>query len=191
MRARPHSCRSQQEHFWHSNFAQRTMLRVRPTPRALLPKLLLTSLSQRSALQPDDSDPELSRSSSRTSTSRFGRPQTRVACLECRSGKTKVNQAIMKEQVSIFSLTIEQCDGHRPSCARCAKKSATCEYGVEPDMSRLTSIRQSIEALQTELDLLHGLIRYIHTCSDIEAQEGFRRLRACEDPLDVAKSLSN
>jgi hypothetical protein len=167
------------------------MSRVRISPRALLPKLSLASLSQRSTLQPDDSDPKLSKSSSRTSTSRLGRPQTRVACVECRRRKTKVNQAIVKEQVSIFSLTIEQCDGNRPSCARCAEKSVTCEYGVEADTSRLTSIRQRAEALQTELDLLHGLIRYIHTCSNIEAQEGFRRIRACEAPLDVAKSLSS
>jgi hypothetical protein len=162
------------------------MSRVRPAPRALLPKMSLSSLSQGSTLQPDDSDLKLSKSSSRTSTSRLGRPQTRVACVECRRGKTKVNQAIVEEQMGIFSLIVEQCDGHRPSCARCAKKSAT----VGPDTSRSTSIRQRAEALQTELDLLHKLIRYIHTCSNIEAQEGFRRLRACEDPLDVAKSLS-
>jgi hypothetical protein len=167
------------------------MSRVRIAPKALLPKLSLTSLSQRSTLRPDDPDPKLSKSFSRTSTSRLGRPQTQVACAECRRRKTKVNQAIVKEQVSIFSLTIEQCDGNRPSCARCAKKSATCEYSVEHDTSRLTSLRQRAEALQTELDMLHELIRYIHTRSNIEAHEGFRRLRACEDPLDAAKSLSN
>jgi hypothetical protein len=122
---------------------------------------------------------------------RLGRPQTRVACVECQGGKTKVNQAISENNISFFPLTIEQCDGHRPSCARCARKGTACEYDVEPDTSRLASIRQRAEALQAELDLLHKLVRYIHTCSNIEAQEGFRRLRACEDPLDVAKSLSN
>jgi hypothetical protein len=162
------------------NFAQRIMSPGRHAPRALLPKLS----SQRSTLQSNDSDPNLSKTSSR-------RSQTRVACVQCQGGKTKVNQAISERFISFFALTIEQCDGHRPSCARCARKSAVCEYDVEPDTSRLASIRQRTEALQTEVDLLHKLVRYIHTCSNIEAQEGFRRLRACEDPLDVAKSLSN
>jgi hypothetical protein len=164
---------------------------VPPAPNALLPKLSSSSPPQRSTLPSNDSDPELDKSSSRTSTLRLGRHQARVACVECHRGKTKVNQAISGKHISVFALTIEQCDGHRPSCARCARKSANCEYDVEPDTSRLTSIRQRAEALQTELDLLHKLIRYIHTCSNIEAQEGFRLLRACEDPLDVAKSLSN
>jgi hypothetical protein len=169
------------------NFAQRIMSPGRHAPRALLPKLS----SQRSTLQSNDSDPNLSKTSSRTSMLRLGRSQTRVACVQCQGGKTKVNQAISERFISFFALTIEQCDGHRPSCARCARKSAACEYDVEPDTSRLASIRQRTEALQTEVDLLHKLVRYIHTCSNIEAQEGFRRLRACEDPLDVAKSLSN
>jgi hypothetical protein len=173
------------------NFAQRIMSPGRPAPRTLLPKLSSSSLPQRSTLQSNDSDPKLSKSSSRTSMLRLERPQTRVACVQCQGGKTKVNQAFSERYISFFALTIEQCDGNRPSCARCARKSAACEYDVEPDTSRLASIQQRTEALQTELGLLHNLVRYIHTCSDIEAQEGFRRLRACEDPLDVAKSLSN
>ena len=47
------------------------------------------------------------------------------------------------------------------------------------------------EALQTERDLLYRLIVYMSTRSDIEAQEAFRRLRTCSDPIEVAKSLSN
>jgi hypothetical protein len=46
------------------------------------------------------------------------------------------------------------------------------------------------DALQTELDLLHKLIVYMGTRSDIEAQEAFRHLRTCDDPLELAKSLS-
>jgi hypothetical protein len=46
------------------------------------------------------------------------------------------------------------------------------------------------DALQTELGLLHKLIVYMGNRSDIEAQEAFRRLRTCDDPLELAKSLS-
>lgn len=87
--------------------------------------------------------------------------------------------------MSSFARTNAQCDGHRPSCARCAKKSATCRYDVEPDISRLTSIRKRTEALQAELDLSKKLINHMHTCSDTEAQEIIRRLRTS----GIAKSL--
>jgi hypothetical protein len=66
-----------------------------------------------------------------------------------------------------------------------------CRYDVEPDISRFTSIRRRNEALQTERDLLYRLIVYMSTCSEIEAQDVFRRLRACHDPVVVAKSLSD
>lgn len=90
----------------------------------------------------------------------------------------------------IPALTSKQCDGHRPSCARCAKKNVTCEYSVEPGTTRLQSLRRRNDALETELDLLLRLINYIRTRSDDEAQEAFRQLRASDDPLEVAKLLS-
>jgi hypothetical protein len=117
------------------------MLPVPSAPSALLPMLSSSSLPQRSTLQSNDTDPELSKSSSRTAILRLGRPQTQVTCVECHRGKTKVNQAISGKHISVFALTAEQCDGHRPSCARCA----TYEYDVEPDTSHLISIRQMTE----------------------------------------------
>jgi hypothetical protein len=72
---------------------------------------------------------------------------------------------------------------------RCAKKNVVCRYDVEPDVSRFTSIRRRNEALQTERDLLYKLIVYLSAGSEIEVQDVFRRLRACHDPLEVAKSL--
>lgn len=63
-----------------------------------------------------------------------------------------------------------------------------CEYNVEPDTSR--SLRQRNNALEAELDLLRRLINYIRARPSIEAQEAFRQLRACDEPLDVAKLLS-
>lgn len=46
------------------------------------------------------------------------------------------------------------------------------------------------EALRTERDLLYGVIHYMSTCSDIEAQEAFSQLRTCDNPFEVAKNLS-
>ena len=65
-----------------------------------------------------------------------------------------------------------------------------CEYNVEPDTSRLQSLRQRNDALKTELDLLRRLVNHIRTRSSTEALEAFRQLRACDDPLTVARQLS-
>jgi hypothetical protein len=89
-----------------------------------------------------------------------------------------------------LTLTFEQCDGLRLSCARCAKRSVVCDYVVEPDTSHYKPIQRRNDALQTEPDLLRRLIIYMSTRSEIEAQEAFRRLRTCDDALEVAKSLS-
>lgn len=66
-----------------------------------------------------------------------------------------------------------------------------CRYDVEPGISRFTSIQRRNGALQTERDLLYRLITYMSTRSNTEAQEVFRRLRTSDDPLEVAKSLSD
>lgn len=66
-----------------------------------------------------------------------------------------------------------------------------CRYDVEPDVSRFKSIQRRNQALQMERDLLHRLIAYMSTRSNLEAQEAFRRLRKGDDPLEVAKSLSD
>jgi hypothetical protein len=65
-----------------------------------------------------------------------------------------------------------------------------CEYDIGLDTSRCKSMQLMNDALQTELDLLHKLIVYMGTRSDIEVQEAFSRLRTCDDPLELAKSLS-
>jgi hypothetical protein len=94
------------------------------------------------------------------------------------------------ETHKFFALTSKQCDGCRPSCMRCARENVMCEYNVEPDTSRLQSLRRKNDALETELDLLRRLIDYIRTRSIVEAQEAVQQLRACDDPLEVAKLLS-
>lgn len=88
-------------------------------------------------------------------------------------------------------LTTYQCDGHRPSCERCARTGVLCAYDVEPDISRLASFRRRNDVLQSEIDLLFGLIDYIRKRSETEAQEAFRRIRASADLVEVAKSLTS
>jgi hypothetical protein len=84
----------------------------------------------------------------------------------------------------------QQCDGQRSSCQRCVEKGSACVYDTEPGLSRLASLRRKLNALQTEINQLHGVIEYIRTCPDMDASEAFRQIRASKKPLDVAKSLS-
>jgi hypothetical protein len=61
-----------------------------------------------------------------------------------------------------------------------------CKYNFESDIPRLQSLWQRNDTI----DLLRRLINYIRTRSGTEALEVFRQLRACDDPLQVAKLLS-
>jgi hypothetical protein len=45
--------------------------------------------------------------------------------------------------------------------------------------------------MSNELDLLYRLIVCMSTRSEIEAQEVLCRLRTCDDPLEIAKSLTD
>jgi hypothetical protein len=89
-----------------------------------------------------------------------------------------------------FALTRRQCDGNRPSCARCEKNGTLCRYDVEPNTSRFASMQRRNESLQYELELLHKLIVHIRTSSSAGVEETIRQIRAGRDPLEIAKSLS-
>jgi len=102
---------------------------------------------------------------------RRNRAQVKAACISCRRGKAK-------------------CDGQRSSCQRCVEKGFACVYDIEPDLSRLASLQRKQNALQTEVNQLHGVIEYIRTCPNMDASETFRQIRASMEPLDIAKSLS-
>lgn len=155
--------------------------------RPLVPRLPF-SLSHQTSLQTSNLDPRL-RESPAIFTPRAKRAQVRVACIACYRQRAKASQ-LLELCTKILTLTFGQCDGLRPSCARCTKKGVVCDYDVEPDTSRYKSIQRRNDALQTELDLLRRLIIYMSTRSAIEAQEAFRRIRTCDDALEVAKSLS-
>lgn len=157
--------------------------------RPLIPKGP-RSPSYQATLQPDNVDPRL-REPSPPSTPQAKRAQVRVACVACQRHKAKASQALDAYFWILVALTVQQCDGHRPSCARCTRRRVVCKYDVEPDVSRFKSVQRRNEALQTERDLLYRLAVYMSTRSEAEAQEAFRRLRTCDDPLEVAKSLSD
>lgn len=98
------------------------------------------------SLQPDNLDSRLCEPPG-TSTPQPKRAQVRVACVACQKLKAKASEMLGTFFPRILWLTIEQCDSHRPSCARCTRRSVVCRYDVEPDISRFISIQRRNEAL--------------------------------------------
>jgi hypothetical protein len=70
-----------------------------------------------------------------------------------------------------------------------ANNNVTCKHDTESGTSCCTFIWRRKDALQTEVDSLHGIIDYIRTRSEVESQETYRRLRASNDTLGFARSL--
>lgn len=84
---------------------------------------------------------------------------------------------------------MRQCDGAVPSCSRCATKGVICNYDVEPNVARSTSLRRRHDSLQEEVDELR---RFHRTCSRTSRHQSyriFRRIRIINDPSEVAKSF--
>ena len=161
------------------------MSNAKPLPIPLLPKPSDPRLDSRV----HNIDPQL-RESPVTSESPMKRMQVQAACIACHKRKTKVCQPVSCDYTHSEYLTLEQCDGIRPSCARCAKNGVSCKYDVEPNTSRFASLQRKVESLQYELDLLHKLVVHIRTSSGVEAEGTVRQIRAGSDPLELARSLS-
>ncbi|KAM0716502.1 hypothetical protein Q7P37_007947 [Cladosporium fusiforme] len=139
-------------------------------PRRLAPKLPPTNSSNSSSYTPEALSHPSQVQRQDPAAPKPKRAQVRAACTTCQRGKAK-------------------CDGVRPSCSRCAKRGAICQYDVEPDTSRSISIRRKNETLQSENDQLRSLLDYIRTRSEVESMEIYRRVRAAVDPLDVVELL--
>lgn len=100
------------------------------------------------------------------------RSLVQVACLACRKGKTK-------------------CDGNRPRCARCVHRNSPCGYDVEPETTRVASLKRKHETAQGENEQLHQLFDFIRSRPETEAYEIFRRIRTTSDPIAVLNLIKD
>ena len=71
----------------------------------------------------------------------------------------------------------QQCDGGRPACAACIKRSEACVYTVEPDLSRTENLRRRFDQLQVKADQSEKLLGFLQTKPEGEALEILRRMR--------------
>lgn len=64
---------------------------------------------------------------------------------------------------------VEQCTGERPACSFCANRGAECSYEYEEGLTRLGSLRQSLEKVTARADNLEFLFGQLQSRSDNDA----------------------
>lgn len=110
-------------------------------------------------------------------------------------GKSKSMLGCCSRGTALLSMILgnannrRQCDGQRHSCQRCMRRNLTCVYNVEPDISRLTSLRRKYSVLQIEVNQLRQLVEHIRTCSDLDLCNILRPIRTSNEPFDIEKLL--
>ncbi|KAK4988951.1 hypothetical protein LTR66_003792 [Elasticomyces elasticus] len=85
-----------------------------------------------------------------------------AACNECRRRKSK-------------------CDAARPKCSACGRKGTACSYDVDPDETRVQSIKRKNTNLETELASLRDIYFYLRVRPEAEALEVLRCIRSAKD----------
>ncbi|KAI0438480.1 putative C6 transcription factor [Xylaria telfairii] len=104
--------------------------------------------------------------------SRRSRTAVLVACDPCRRLKTK-------------------CDGERPACRRCRAKGQECTYELPQDVQSRSSARKEIaNQLQRENSELRQLLHDLSRRPEPEALDILQRLRAADDPIALAHSIT-
>ncbi|KAF2757070.1 hypothetical protein EJ05DRAFT_501611 [Pseudovirgaria hyperparasitica] len=85
---------------------------------------------------------------------------TIVACVPCRRRKTK-------------------CDGRRPACSQCiARGGGPCLYDMDDNQRKLTFLRESLESVTEEKNVLESLIVTLQSAPEEQLSHTLRRLRS-------------
>ncbi|KAI0023970.1 hypothetical protein F4780DRAFT_686584 [Xylariomycetidae sp. FL0641] len=95
---------------------------------------------------------------------------TQSACASCRQKKVK-------------------CDGRRPRCYRCARKTTECVYASDAAAGettrRVAALQRRFDALEDETRRLRRLFAFLRDRPEAEALTIFMRVRGAASPLDV------
>jgi hypothetical protein len=82
---------------------------------------------------------------------------------------------------------ISQCDGVRPTCARCESRHTSCAYDVAAGTTRQVAIKRKASSLEEENHQLHTLFAYIRTRPPDEVAEIVKRIRNSSNLLEVLR----
>lgn len=85
---------------------------------------------------------------------------------------------------------VTQCDGSRPSCARCQMRDLECVYkSVDESETPTMILKRENEALQTRSNTLEEIVDLLTYMPDDVAQDVLQRLRTTSDPASVLQSI--
>jgi len=118
------------------------------------------------------------------------RPNTRVACKSCSTAQVRVCNG--SSSILAISLTKTQCEGSRPSCARCSERSLTCVYDTANNTrSRREEFRRQNIVHRRLLSDLRSSLNSLGALSDGDALQVLRTITGSEDPVATLASHQN
>ncbi|KAH7126820.1 hypothetical protein B0J11DRAFT_410758, partial [Dendryphion nanum] len=88
--------------------------------------------------------------------------KAKAACETCRARKTK-------------------CDAKRPECSACASRGSKCEYDIDPDITRYTSLKRRYQDLEQEHTELLDVLDMLRSRSEDDAFSILQRIRTSTD----------
>ncbi|KAB5539349.1 hypothetical protein GE09DRAFT_315696 [Coniochaeta sp. 2T2.1] len=122
----------------------------------------------------------------------FKRKRQAAACEPCREHKTKVptscspffpsllSQSFRWRRVGgglVTKLTHHQCDGNRPSCNACLRRSTECRFEAEPKETHVQALKRKFDSLQGEASSLQQVYELLRTRPEAEALSIFHKIR--------------
>ncbi|KJZ69553.1 hypothetical protein HIM_11046 [Hirsutella minnesotensis 3608] len=121
------------------------------------------------------------------------RTLTLVACDSCRKRRVKVgdHSQIPATPFSSRAHAGHQCDGKRPRCGQCTRKSEDCQYEAGEGETVLLALKKRIGELEGEHIRYKGLFNLLRTRPEREASEILRRIRTAEEPLLVLEAINH
>ncbi|KAB5511549.1 hypothetical protein GE09DRAFT_905073, partial [Coniochaeta sp. 2T2.1] len=88
----------------------------------------------------------------------FKRKRQAAACEPCREHKTK-------------------CDGNRPSCNACLRRTTECRFEAEPKETHVQALKRKFDSLQGEASSLQQVYDLLRTRPEAEALSIFHKIR--------------
>lgn len=87
-------------------------------------------------------------------------------------------------------ITLSQCDGTRPQCARCRRLNITCEYvSTNADETPGTALKNQLRLLREDLKQHADILEHLQSVPEHEAVTVIRRLRSTRNVSNVLASI--
>jgi hypothetical protein len=132
-----------------------------PHPPAASYLLHITGSSSSSSVSAPASE-HVSRGTNRSEAIRKKHSNIPVACGSCQKRKSR-------------------CDGKRPSCGVCLKKSTHCLYEADAHETRGRNLKRRNEELTAKVDRLEYVLNYLKIGKEHEVSEIVARIRSSND----------